>query len=66
MERVIRIKDEDLEWAARLTPESRLELANCAFRLYHDLHQPFAKPFTKAFDTIEEFFRFEEENRLPR
>jgi len=66
MKRVIRIKEEDLEWAVRLAPESRLELANCAFRLYHDLHHPFAKPFTKAFDTLEEFFRFEEDESFPR
>lgn len=66
MERVIRFKDEDLDWAARLTPESRLALANCAFRLYHELHRPFAKPFTRAFDTFDELRRFEEDQGLPR
>ncbi|MFN0152424.1 MAG: hypothetical protein ACKVU1_17095 [bacterium] len=49
-----------------MTPEARLELANCAFRLYHDLHHPFAKPFVRAFETLEEFVRFEEEESLPR
>jgi len=66
MKRAIRFKAEDLDWAARMTPEARLELANCAFRLYHDLHRPFAKPFTRAFETLEEFLRFEEEESLPR
>ncbi len=65
MKRVIRFKSEDLDWAARMTPEACLELANCAFRLYHDLHHPFAKPFTRGFDTLEEFFRYEDENQLP-
>jgi hypothetical protein len=62
MQRVIRLKQEDLEWAARTTPESRLSQANCAFRLFHELHQPFAKPFVRGFATLEEFFRFEREH----
>ena len=58
--------DDDVEWAARLSAEARLEQANCAFRLFHDLHQPFAEPFVKGFATLEEFFRFEKEQDLPR
>ena len=66
MDRVIRIDPELLRAAQRLTPEERLRQANAAFRLYHQLHQPFARPFAKGFDTFEELARFEKENRLPR
>jgi hypothetical protein len=66
MERVVRFRDEDLEWASTLTPESRLAQANVAFRLCHDLHRPFAVPIARGFDTFEELRRFEEEHDLPR
>jgi hypothetical protein len=64
MRRVIRIKPEDLEWAAKMTPQARLELANTAFKLFHELHRPFAVPFTRSFATLEEFFRFQREHDL--
>lgn len=65
MRRWLRTPD-DIEWAVRLTPQARLEQANCAFQLFHDLHGPYASPFLKSFETLSEFFRFEKENRLPR
>ncbi|MGQ0723461.1 MAG: hypothetical protein ACT4PE_18080 [Candidatus Eiseniibacteriota bacterium] len=66
MDRVIRIDPELLNWSLSLTPEQRLRQANAAFRLYHELHRPFARPFHRGFDTVEEFFRFQKESDLPR
>lgn len=56
----------DIEWAARLEPEARLEQANCAYQLFHDLHHPFAIPLLRGFATLDEFFRFEREQSLLR
>ena len=66
MDRVIRIEPRDLEEALRLTPADRIRQADAAFRLYHQLHQPFARPFFKGFDSFEELARFEQESRLSR
>lgn len=65
MDRVIRFDSDDLEGAPALAPEERLRQANAAFRLYHALHHPYANPFFKGFDTLEEFARFRED-RLRR
>lgn len=63
MNRVIRFDPEILAWARTLTPEDRLRQASAAFRLYHALHRPFETPFSRGFDSLEEFFRYEEEAR---
>jgi hypothetical protein len=66
MNRVIRIDRELLDWSLSLTPEQRLRQADAAFRLYHELHRPFARPFHRGFDSLEEFFRFQKESDLSR
>ncbi len=63
MSRVIRFDPEILEWARTLSAEDRLRQASAAFRLYHALHRPFEKPFHRGFDSLEEFFEYEEESR---
>jgi hypothetical protein len=60
-DRVIRIDPELLEWSLTLTAEQRLRQANAAFRLYHEIHRPYAKPFVRGFDTLEEFFEYEKD-----
>ena len=64
--RIIRIEPSELEHSLRLSPEERLRQANAAFRLFHDIHRPFEKPFVRGFETCEELARFEEEESLPR
>lgn len=66
MDRVIRIKESDLEFAARLSPEERLRQANAAFRLYHALHDPFSQPILRGFSGFPDFSRFNEEVSLRR
>ena len=44
MERIIRIDDQALEDALKLTPQERLRQANAAFRLYYSLHHPYDTP----------------------
>jgi hypothetical protein len=62
MEPFPRIDDDLLRWSASLTPQQRLRQANAAFRLFHERHRPFSKPFFRLFDSIEEFFEYEKEN----
>lgn len=66
MERVIHIDPDQLEAWSVLTPQDRLRQALAAFRLFHALHRPFARPFVRGFDTLEEYFEFERENDLQR
>ncbi len=66
MERVIYVDPDELEAWARSTPQDRLRQANAAFRLFHSLHQPFAKPFVRGFDSLEAFFTYEKEHDLYR
>ncbi len=66
MERVIRINTDDLDTWGALTAQDRLRQADAAFRLFHELHRPFAHPFARGFDTLEEYFEFERENDLRR
>jgi hypothetical protein len=55
--------DEDLlRWSASLSPAQRLRQANAAFRLFLERHRPYAQPYTRGFDTVDEFFEFEKEN----
>jgi hypothetical protein len=61
MDRVIRIEPEALAFSLSLSVADRLRQANAAFRLFHALHRPYERPFVRGFDTLEEFFRFEEE-----
>ena len=65
MDRIVRIDASELEHSLRLEPLERLRQANAAFRLYHALHKPHARPFLKGFDSLEDFFRFEKEAPLP-
>ena len=64
MDRVIRIDRGQLEAWRILTPQDRLRQALAAFRLFHVLHRPFARPFARGFDTLEEYFEFEREHDL--
>ncbi len=66
MRRAIEIPEDLIEFSLTLRPEDRLRQANAAFRLFHALHNPFARPFLKPFDRIEDFLRHEEEDSLPR
>lgn len=66
MDRAIQFDDDDLEAALRLSVEDRLRQANAAFRLFHELHRPYAKPFHRGFDSVEELEAFEKEQGLPR
>ncbi len=66
VERIIRIDGRELERSLALTPEDRLRQANAAFRLYHELHRPYERPFVKGFDRLEDLAEFEKEARLPR
>jgi|RhiMetdeSRZDD1v2_1073273.scaffolds.fasta_scaffold834275_2 hypothetical protein len=60
-----RIDPELLAWAGQLSPEDRLRQANAAFRLYHALHHPFARPLCAGFDSFEERREFERREGLP-
>jgi hypothetical protein len=62
MERVVRIDHDQLEASLLLTPQDRLRQADAAFRLFHLLHRPFARPFVRGFDTLEEYFEFDLES----
>jgi len=66
MERVIRINTDELDAWLVLTPQDRLRQADAAFRLFHNLHRPFARPFARGFDTLEEYFEFETESDIRR
>lgn len=66
MERVICIERDQLEAALRLTPQDRLRQAVAGFLLFHLLHRPFARPFARGFDSLEEYFEFEKEPRVQR
>jgi hypothetical protein len=61
MDRVVRFKVEDLDRSLRLSPEDRLRQANAAFRLYHAIHRPYAKPWLRGVDRVEDLDRIEEE-----
>jgi hypothetical protein len=62
MDRTIRIDLETLWWGASLAPADRIRQASVAVRLYHRLHRPYAHPFIRGFDTLEEFFAFTPES----
>ena len=66
MDQADRYEPELLDWWSSLSVEDRIRQANAAFRLCHALHHPFAKPFYRGFDRIEEFFEFEKGLDLPR
>ena len=66
MNRVIRIDSADLDTALTLSAADRLRQANAAFRLFHELHQPYERPFLRGFAKLEEFFRFDEEEQRGR
>jgi len=63
--RILRIDPELLDWASRQNPEDLLRQANAAFRLYHALHHPFARPVCAGFDSFEELREFERREGLP-
>ena len=54
MERAISITPDDLDFFLKLSVEDRLRQANAAFRLYHELHRPYARPFHRGVDRIED------------
>jgi hypothetical protein len=61
----VRIEPELLAWGAELSLEDRLRQANAAFRLYHSLHHPFARPLYAGFDSFEDLREFERREDLP-
>jgi hypothetical protein len=61
MERVIKLDADDLAWGLSLSPQDRLRQANAAFRLYHAVHRPFARPEHIGFDTLEAYWRYDKE-----
>jgi hypothetical protein len=65
MERIVRVDRELLDFALTLSPEDRLRQADAAFRLFEHLHRPYARPFVRGFDSVEDLWRFDEEERLP-
>jgi|GEM_PF-3954625 len=65
LSRTVRIDSELLALASQLTEEDRLRQGNAAFRLYHALHHPFARPLCGGFDTFEELREFERREGLP-
>jgi hypothetical protein len=48
MDRIVRISEQALIEALKLPVQERLRQANAAFRLYHALHRPYAKPEFRA------------------
>ncbi len=58
MNRTISIDPELLAWGSKLTPDDRVRQASVAARLHLELHRPFARPFLRGFDSLEEFFAF--------
>jgi hypothetical protein len=65
MSKIVRMDPELLEWAAQMPSEELLRQANAAFRLYHALHKPFARPLCAGFDSFEELREFERREGLP-
>ncbi len=61
MPRVVHYTPDLLEFARNQSVEDRVRQALCAWRVFHELHKPYAKPFRRGFDTVEEFWRWEEE-----
>jgi hypothetical protein len=61
MKRLIAIDPDMLQWSLTIPASERLRQANAAFRLYHAIHKPYAIPFSRGFDSLEEFFAFEKE-----
>ena len=64
MDRVIRIDERALEEALRLTPQERIRQANAAFKLYHALHHPYAKPSMMGADNPDDLPKPGLEERL--
>jgi hypothetical protein len=60
VDRVVPIDPDLLEFALRLTPEDRVRQAICAWRIYLELHHPYAVPRLQGFDTYEECARADE------
>lgn len=65
MDRVVRIKPEDLEHSLGLPPQERIRQANAAYRLYLALHQPYAKPWHRGVDRLEDLDLIEKELSRP-
>jgi hypothetical protein len=63
VDRVVHVDSDLLEFSLRLTPEDRVRQAICAWRIYHDLHNPYAVPRLQGFDTYEAFARAEESGK---
>jgi len=66
MDRIVKISEQALSVALKLPAQERLRQANAAFRLYHPLHRPYAKPTFRAGEGLEGAPPGEEENRLRR
>lgn len=62
MDRTITIDPELLLWASSLSPADRVRQASVAVRLHHLVHRPYARPFVRGFDSLEEFFAFQPEH----
>lgn len=61
MPRVVHYTPDLLEFARNQSVEDRVRQALCAWRVYHELHHPYEKPFLRGFDTVEAHWRSEVE-----
>ena len=66
MERVLRIPPDLIDFALTISAEDRLRQAEDGFRLYLTVHKPYASPWTRGFDRLEDYWKFEKEDALPR
>ncbi|MEW6040001.1 MAG: hypothetical protein AB1633_00580 [Elusimicrobiota bacterium] len=62
LKKVCKIHIDDLSEALKVTPQQRLREANCAFRLYLSLHNPYAKPGYKFFNSLKDFNDYEKKH----